>query len=372
MSGIRICFFSGDITRSGGTERVACMIANGLFRQKQYQVSILSLTEQSPDKKPFFPLNKRIARHSLGDHWMNPGPGYLALIPKLRRYLKQRKIDVMIDVDLVLDVLSVPAAWGTKTKVISWEHFNFDYENSIGYRRMISRFITPMADCIITLTAGDRQAFRCYYKHHKKRNVRIWAIHNPIQSEAGKPQQEAAEKRKWILTAGRLTHQKGMDYLVRTADLVLKKYSDWQWLILGDGEQWDLIQTQIKKRQLQGRLVLMGQVTDINRYLEQAQIFVLTSRYEGLPMCLLEAKAKKLPCVSFDIKTGPDEIIADGYNGFLIPAFDCRRMAHQIGRLIEDRDLRQSFSNNAMTGMGRFQLAAILNQWDEVIKRICG
>lgn len=360
----KVCFFSGDITRSGGTERVAAMIANGIVCRSGYEILVLSLAEQS--EKLFFPLDKRIMHYALGSRWIQPGPGYAAFIPKLRRFLKAQDIDILVDIDIVLDVLSVPAAFGLKTKVISWEHFNYSYENSAGYRRMILHHVTPKTDYIITLTEGDRRAFFAHLKKHPP----IRVIYNPMQ-DSGPPASDT-EKKPWIVTTAALTRIKGMDYLLSAAKIVLKKYPDWKWLVLGEGEERGMLETQIRRHKLENRLILKGRVTDVNEYLAQAQIFVLASRREGLPMCLLEAKAQRLACVSFDIATGPDEIISDGCNGFLVPAFDCGGMAERIGQLIEDESLRQSFSKNAEKGMEKFQMDAVLGQWDEVFRQLCG
>ena len=122
----KICFFSGDITRSGGTERVAVQLANALQADEAYDICIISLTEQQ--KEPFYPLHPGIRRYKLGEKWINPGPGYLPLIGKLRKFLKDKQIDIIIDIDIVLDVLAIPAAGGLKMKVVSWEHFTVDFE----------------------------------------------------------------------------------------------------------------------------------------------------------------------------------------------------------------------------------------------------
>ncbi len=372
-SRINICFLSGDITRSGGTERVACMIANGLCRYREFRVSVLSLVEQDPERQTFFDLDEHIPHRALLNRQIQPGPEYAALIPVLRRFFIKRKIDVVIDIDIVLDVLSVPAACGMRTKVISWEHFNFTYETArrYGYRDLIVRHLTTKADVIVTLTQKDRQAFlRGLSKqgNTQKRMPEIRTIPNPIQNL---PLQETAEKKRWIVTVGRLTYQKGVDYLLRTARIVLKKYPNWQWLLLGDGDQKEWLKGQIQKYHLQQRLLVKGNVTDVDSYLAKAQIFVLTSRWEGLPMCLLEAKAHRLACVSFAIETGPDEVITDRYNGYLVSAFDCAKMARRIGTLIENEQLRRTLMKNAEKGIEKFQMESILNQWNEVLKDLC-
>ena len=86
----KICFFSGDITRNGGTERVSSMIANALAKQQNYTILFLSLVEQ--EQKPFFLLHKTIKHYALGKKWINPGPGYLKIIPLLRHFLKEKEI----------------------------------------------------------------------------------------------------------------------------------------------------------------------------------------------------------------------------------------------------------------------------------------
>ena len=121
----KICFFSGDITRSGGTERVAIQLANALRKDHTYEICFLSLTEQR--EPPFYPLHPEISRDHLGERWIKPGPGYLPLIGKLRKFLKEQQIDVIIDIDIVLDALAIPATRGTRTKVVSWEHFTVDF-----------------------------------------------------------------------------------------------------------------------------------------------------------------------------------------------------------------------------------------------------
>lgn len=361
----KICFFSGDITRSGGTERAACLIANGLARRGEYEVCVLSLTEQAEGNKPFFWLDDRIAHTALGKRKVRPGLGCAALLWKLRRFFRQQNIDVVVDIDIVLDALSVPAAFGTRTKVVSWEHFHFGYETGVrfGYRDLIVRHVTTKTDGIITLTERDRKAFL----QGLRRPPQVFVIPNPMR-EAKKCGQEG--KKKWIVTTGRLVPEKGMDYLVRTARIVLTKYPDWKWVLLGDGRQREWLQSQVRAYHLEGKLLLQSQVADVDTYLEQAQIFVLTSRREGLPMCLLEAKAHGLACVSFDIETGPGEIIADGVNGFLIPPYDCKHMARCIGQLIEDHRLRRTFMLNAGQGREKYQLDTVLDQWSWMLGQI--
>ena len=101
-------------------------------------------------------------------------------------------------------------------------------------------------------------------------------------------------------------------------------------------------------------------------------IYVMTSRYEGLPLVLLEAKQYGLPIVSFNCPTGPAEIVLDGENGYLIENFDINQMSQKIIELIEKNELRLGFSQNAMLDTDKFNKKKITKQWIELIEKMTG
>ena len=356
---MRICFFSGDVTRNGGTERVSVTVANELAKDERFQISFLSLVEQRKD--PHYEIAPSITRHALGRKWLSPGPAYLPLIPKLRRFLKEEKIDLIIDIDIVLDVLSVPASRGLKTKVISWEHSNCQYELTQGwYRRIILDNFTKKTDCVVTLTPGDAKAFQ----EHFQRKERILSIYNPA---AVTKVPVSAERENWLITASRLVPEKGTEYLAIVAKEVLKAHPNWKWMICGEGPERKALEDFREREGLQEQLVLLGYVPLVEGYLAKAKIFVLTSKAEGLPMCLLEARAMGVPCVSFDVPTGPADLIEDGVNGYLIPAFECGEMAKRLGELMEDPDRLSGMARRAGEGLEPFELSEVTGQW----KKLC-
>lgn len=359
----KICFFSGDITRGGGTENVAVLIANALAEQEKYIILFLSLVEQQ--EIPFFSIDQRIKRFHLGERWIQPGPGYFTVLPKLRRFLKEQEVDVLVDIDIVLDILTIPVRRSSGVRVVSWGHFSFYFEQESFYRRLIMKIATKRADYCVTINEENR---RCYEKHLRRKTA-VKTIYNPaVRGE----REGDIPKEKYIFWVGRLVEEKGVDYLAEAATLVLKALPDWKWLVAGDGGEREWLECYIAEHGLEDRLVLLGNVKDIWQYYEKAEIHVLTSRWEGLPMCLLEAKSHGLPCVSFDTSTGPKEIIRDGINGYLVEPYDCPKLAEKIVELAEDEMLRKKFAQNASLDMEKFDLKNILDSWNEVFESLCG
>lgn len=356
----KICFFSGDITRSGGTERVAVQLANALLEDGTYDICFVSLTEQQ--EKPFYPLKSEIKRYRLGEKWINPGPGYLPVIGKLRRFLKEQQIDIIVDIDIVLDVLSIPAARRLKTKVVSWEHFTTDFEFSVLYRKMILKYSVKRSDYVVVLTDGDLEE----YRNRLGRKNAIRRIYNPVAYQWKK--ETKFEQKKIILTVGRLVPEKGMEYIKKVSGEILQRYPQWQWIILGEGPERESLEQFIEQHHLQNRLVLKGNVEHVDSYLQQASIFVMTSKYEGLGLSMLEARAMKVPCVSFDVKMGPHELIHNGIDGYLVTPFDCEDMIKKIETLINDPKLRKQFAEKAFLHMNEFRVQKIQEQWKEILE----
>ncbi len=362
MGKIKICFYSGDITRSGGTERVSSMIANRLWHNNQFEICFLSLWEKK--QEPFFFLEKEINRFTLYDRPVSGAIHLLGWIHRTRKFVREHQIDILIDIDGILDLYSVPALWGTKTKLISWEQFNY-YQNPDGnYRKLTRRMAAKWADAIVVLTEEDKG----YYEKNLKIRHIIRHIYNPmIQNEATYSYDTES---KMIISAGRLTYQKGFDILADVAAVVLKKHKDWTWVIAGEGEDRPLLEEKIRQYGLEKQLILCGNIEQIETYYQRAAFYVLTSRFEGFGLVLTEAKAFHLPCISFRCPAGPAEIIEDNVNGYLVDCFDQEDMAQKICRLIEDSKLRQQFSQKALEGTEKFEINAVAEQWKKLFEEL--
>lgn len=152
----------------------------------------------------------------------------------------------MIDIDGVLDILSIPAKWFTRVKLISWEHFYFYNELGTSYRKIIRKMAARYADAIVTLTEQDKG----FYEKNLKIRHHIQAIHNPVDYMQPK---NAVPKRNYdkkiILSVGRLCEAKAFERIPPIAAGIRENYPElsFQWLIAGEGEQRSLIEEQIRK-----------------------------------------------------------------------------------------------------------------------------
>lgn len=358
---MKICFFSGDITRSGGTERVSTVIANGLVKYTQLDISFLSLFEKSSE--PFFSLDEKINRYRLYEEEVKGVKHFMGYIYRIHRFVKEQKIQILIDIDGILDMYSIPALWKTKTKLVSWEQFNFYQNPYVNYRKFTRRWAAKSADAIVVLTKEDKG----YYEKNLQIRGILKHIYNPI---------EVTDKSAYdfesrvILSVGRLTEQKGFDMLVDVAKIVLEKHPEWKWKILGEGEDREKIEKKITEYKLEEKLLLCGNVKNIENYYKKSAIYVMTSRYEGFGLVLTEAKSYRLPCVSFRCPAGPSEIIQDEINGYLIECFDVEKMADKINGLIENKSLRLEFSKQALCNVEKFKLDRIVEQWEALFNQL--
>lgn len=138
------------------------------------------------------------------------------------------------------------------------------------------------------------------------------------------------------------------------------------------GPAFNEVKGKIIEYNLENNVILKGATNPILLYNQYSNyiIFVLTSYREGLPLVLLEAKANKLPIVSFDIETGPNEIVENNVNGFLIEKYNIKEMAIRINELLKNKELRQKFSNNTYKNINKFKQDTIINEWINLINSI--
>ena len=350
----KICFFSTNFERSGGTERVTTIISNRLV-ELGYDITIISCIG---GEKSFFQLNPKIKLDRLykscGGLKFNLTAAY-----KLRQKIKKYDFDYIIDIDIIHSFFSIPATIGLRTKVISWEHFNFYSDLGVKRRKWGRILASKFAERIITLTNEDKKA----YLENLNVKSKIDYIYNPTPYPN---ENKSLCNSKIAVAIGRLTFQKGFDKLLNIWEEIENKKSDWQLYIIGSGEDREKLLKQKEDLKIKN-IVFVENTKNIKEYYEKASIYLMTSRFEGLPMTLIEAQSFGLPIISYDVKTGPKDIITNNENGYLIEDDNEKLFVEKFIELSNSREKIQKFSLKAYENSKRFELDSIIKKCEKLL-----
>lgn len=240
-------------------------------------------------------------------------------------------------------------------KLIIWEHMNCTYPPSL--KRDLSRLYALIyADKLIVLTKRDKMNYIKKFGFEHK----IIQIYHPISFE-NKCYSDLKQKK--ILTVGRAVNQKGIDMLIEIGKKIVNQSNGWSWDIYGDGDDLEYYKKKVVEEGLQNFIHFYGNQNNMKEIYPNYSIFASTSRYEGLPLVLLEAYSYHLPLISFNYDCGPSEVIINNENGFLIPCYDCDNFASKLLMIIKSYELREKFSKNLDRKNKEYSLDYVLKQW---------
>jgi wefM len=358
----KIALVKWSIDRTDGGLKVATSLANEL--STMYEVHLLSMISTESN---FFSLKQSVRYQNLSPKKISMSKNFLDAVKLLRNYLKEQNIDIIFGIGMSMNTVGVASTLGLKTKFVSCDHTNSIVDNDTKVKK-VQRFVgAKFADKIITLTQEDR---RNYIRKYGIAEDKIAYIYNWKEDVLSNVTYNSESTK--LVTVGRFDIQKGYDYLVQVAKKVLNEKSDWTWDIYGSGNKDEVnkIRDLIIENDLQDKLFIKGLEKNQALIYGDKAIYVMTSRYEGLPLVLLEAQQYNLPIVSFRCPTGPNEIVEDGVNGYLVECYDTDKLSEKLLELMEDEVLRQSFSEHAKDNMDKFDKDKILKQWIELIETI--
>lgn len=227
------------------------------------------------------------------------------------------------------------------------------------YRRYYFKIIEQRSDVLVTLTKGDAQEW-------KKANEVVVIPNFTMMSV----EREYNYDNKRVIAVGRLEWQKGFDRLIDVWEKVSKTHPDWHLDIFGSGTLHDVLENQINAKGIQNFIEIHSFTPNIVEEYKKSSLFVLSSRFEGLPLVLLEAMQCGVPCVAFDCPFGARDIIDDGVCGFVVEDGNIDLLANRICYLIEHPEIRKKYSIKSTEKAKLFSVDEVMKQWKNLFERL--
>ena len=360
---MRILFVTGTLSH-GGAQRVISVVANQLA-EFGHDVSLIVFRRYEDE----YPINERVQLLSLADS-QDEYDG----ISGPKRVLMLRKLIKKVRPDVAVGFLEggygmYISSFGLGFKKVASARVNpLNLLEEGGSRGFLNRMWFRHADCIVMQTEGQ---IKLLPENSGWKNCKV--IANPVSDAALAVSAHDYERPfTRIIMAGRLDDQKDYPIAIDAMKAAHEKHPDLRLDIYGDGDDRSLIEKKISDAGLQNVVSLKGWTQDILSEYEKSDLFVMSSKYEGMPNSLMEAMACGLVCVSTDCETGPSDLITDGENGFLVPVSDSTALAERIMQIAEmSKEKRSVIGTAAKDVMARdFSSEKIGRNWEELLTEV--
>lgn len=370
MKKVRLLFVLPTL-KGGGAERVVCNLMNGLNKDI-FEINL-------------FLFNKKGVYWNLIDKKINiflaskkENISKFSIISSL--YKTGKDMDIIVaSMELMPTYMAVMVAILLRKKVIGWVHINIDSilndKNKIIrflHRNILLKFFYNRLDRIIAVSNGAKENISKYL-NDKNRN-KVECIYNPIKidkiKEKAKEELEEKIKKPFIIGIGRLERQKNFILLIKAYRILLDRGIKHNLIILGQGSQKEYLINEVKKLNMEEKVEFLGFKENPYKYLNQADIFVQSSIYEGLPTVLIEALVLNVPVVATNCPDGANEILDNGKYGLLVKMNDEKALADAIEKILNDRDLQRKYKIKSKDGINRFDDKYITHLFEELFLKM--
>ncbi len=377
---LKIVYLTPALYMAGGVERVLTLKANYFAEHFGYDITII-LTDGN-GKPLFYPLSNKIQVINLNigfeELWTCSFiKKILVYLNKQRRYKKLLTAELMrlqpnITISLLRREINFLNSIKDGSKKVGEMHINrANYRNfSTEQAGIVKRLFAQLwsfsllkhlkkLDKMVVLTEKDCEAWP------ELNNV--VTIPNPLSL---KPKSTSSLSHKRVVAIARYSYEKGIDMLLKAWSETEKQVGDWRLDIYGDGDRSSYEQIIDELKIDRSRCELHSRTNDVENEYCNSSIFVLSSRFEGFGMVVLEAMACGLPVVSFDCPWGPRSIISDGVDGFLVENANVKELSQKLSVLMNNQNLRISMGHSAMVNVQRFGIESISEQWKSLFEDV--
>ena len=346
----------------GGAERVLVLMANSLARNINNEVTVIVLYKGS-ESYPLDPAVKKIELKQ-SKHILNYTLYSIINLSKFY-WKKSHRPDVLISFLTKTNFIGIIVAKLFSIKIIAQEHISFSGNGRESFITKITRkYLYKRADTVTVLTSHD-------VLNYQKLGVNVCVMPNPCSFKPITSNFHSREK--VFLAVGNLDryHHKGFDNLINFMVPIFDQYPDWRLKIVGAGDKGlEHLKGLAKENNILDKIIFTGFTENISELMYNSSIFILSSRFEGLPMVLLEAMSQGMACIAYDCVTGPSDIIVDKENGLLIENQNMEEMQKGLRTLIDNKELREALANQGIKSLDKYDLSAITNRYEMLFDKL--
>lgn len=352
----------------GGTERVAARLEN-MLRDSCYETLMITIGVDD------FPYPIGCKHYKLDEnakfHYFNKFGRLVDRYMKMKNILKENSVDIIFSMGEYPNILS--ALMPKRIKKIARVTNSFSsLSDGFNLVRVLTSYFYKKLDSIIVPSDYLRLEMSYYFNLIDK----IHTVYNFIDikeiSESFKIESKKDRSIKRIIHIGQLVEQKNQKLLLRAFKEIKDKCFNVELVIIGKGILERELKEYAEELGLNKSVLFLGWQNDPYKWLKSSDIFMLTSKWEGMPNVLIESMACGCPVVSFDCPSGPSEIITkSGENGVLIPSGDVEKLVNETIRLLSDNSYREVIAKNALIRANDFDIKNIRGQYKKILENVC-
>lgn len=361
----KLLYITNGIKGAAGLERVLSVKASKLADDFGYEVHILTLNNNN--EAPFYHFSPKIIMHDIAVN--GNALDYLkSYVAGIRKAVSDIAPDIISVCDDGLKGFFLPMILRKPCPMIYERHVSkvvalgarpgVKKQLLVAAQFRLMNFLGKKFDRFIVLTNDNRQEWEL---------DNLAVISNPLSFY---PAQSSALTEKKVIAVGKQSFQKGYERLLHSWQIVHGKHPDWQLAIYGKYDPAQKLPELAAQLGIGGSVHFFEPVKDIEAKFLESSVFVLSSRFEGFGMVLIEAMACGVPCVSFDCPCGPSDIVKNNEDGFLVENGNVGVFTEKIMTLIENPKLRNDMGKKAKENVRRFLPEVIVPQWDELFKTL--
>lgn len=348
---MNICFIISSLQKPAGTERIASLLANEL--SKKHNVTIIS--RDSNSVIPVFKLNANVKIKNIEG-------GILNFYLGLKNFVYKERYDAIFVHNMGKLTPFALLSLGSKVSILSIEHVSFVTRNIV--LKLVSKLLYKKLKMIITINTNDEQEFKTFVEPNK-----VVRISNPSPFKISARGNSNFNENKSVIAIGRLSYEKNFSALIEAWHLLGEKTHGWILNIYGDGDEKDKLNNLIKSTKSKN-IFLLSSTRDISSVYINSKFLVMSSRYEGFGMVLIEAMSFGKPVISFNCPHGPADIVENHLNGILVENGNINELSQSIGLLIENDKLRDRLAEGALNSAKKYDISTIAEQWEELLNKL--